>query len=126
MKAAASRPRKRREGGRERYAQKCTQGGRRRHGPPRPGRGRLFWRPVRSAEMDRRYEEEARWTHTGAAGSEALRILRVQRRQHALALPAARRGRPGLPEAEYAAQPRIPREFFARHPEDGGHFQGGQ
>src|ERR1700679_393364 len=126
MKAARSRPRKRREERRERYAQKYIQGGRHRRGSRGPRGGRLLRRPVRSAEMDRRDEEEARWTHTGAAGSEALRILRVRRRQHALALPATGRVRPGIPEAEHAAQPRIPREFFARHAEDGWHFQGGQ
>src|ERR1700722_249109 len=110
MMAARSRPRKKREGRRERHAQKYIQGGHHRRGSRGPRGGRLFRRPVRSAEMDRRYEEEARWTHTGAAGSEALRILRVRRQQHALALPTAGHLRPGIAEAEYAAQPRISRE----------------
>ncbi len=75
----------------------CASIERHRRRPCRPGRGRLFRRPVGSAEVDRRHQEKARRTHTGAAGSEALRNLRVQRRQYALAVPAAGRGRrPGL------------------------------
>ena len=50
--------------------------------------GRLLGRPVRSAEVDRGDQEKAGRAHPAAARGQALRELRLQREQHALAVPA--------------------------------------
>src|SRR5271155_5274941 len=90
---------------------------------------RLLGRSVGSAKVDRLHQEKARWPHSTAAGSEALRDLCVRGEQLAFAVPAPgtrqRRWR-GQPAAELAPQSRIPGRLLARYIEDGRHLQGGQ
>src|SRR5882757_7567163 len=124
MKTARKGPRRRRrrEAPRESYIEYWR--GRARAGGT--GRRRLFGSPIGFAEVDRDDQEEAGWAHPTVAGSEALRNLRVCRRQPTLAVPTAgsELGQRAELTAQLAAQPRILGRFFARHLEDGGDLQG--
>src|ERR1700728_3025458 len=88
MRAAANRRRQRRkqEAPREEYGG-CPY---RLRGRARGMRnGGVLGRPIRLEEMDRGNEEAARRPDSAAARSEAVRDLRVRRKQYALAVPAA-------------------------------------
>ena len=67
--------------------------------------GRLLGRPIRSAEVDCRDQEEAGRAHPGAARGQALRNFHLQREQSALAVSTGGPER-GAGQAERAARAR--------------------